>query len=131
MHPKVISLTFFVINKKRVRGFFNTWLYHLRLRNFVSIRGSALNGIPQAVTIHISLSTTACTSVNTFCHPPCASWSRRRLCETNKICDLTHFVSCTKKCRHFHWLSFCGAIVKYAKITNLFLRVIVTEHRVG
>ena len=26
-------------------------------------------------------------------HRPCTSWSRRRLWETDKVCDLTHFVS--------------------------------------
>ena len=35
-------------------------------------------------------------------HCPCPFWTRRRLCKTNKICDLIHFVFRTKKCGHFH-----------------------------
>ena len=34
-------------------------------------------------------------------HCPSASWSRRRLYETDKVCDITHFVFRTKKCRNF------------------------------
>ena len=35
-------------------------------------------------------------------HRLCASRSRTRLCATDKVCDLTHFVSRTNKCRNFH-----------------------------
>ena len=35
-------------------------------------------------------------------HRSCASWLRRRLCETDKVCNLTQFFSRTKKCRKFH-----------------------------
>ena len=67
-----------------------------------AIRSSPSNDIPQAAAVHSSLSTPACTSVDTFAivhalldrvdgvirHP-------------DKISDPTHFVAHTKKCRNF------------------------------
>ena len=35
-------------------------------------------------------------------HRACVSWSRRRLCETDKVCNVTHFEYRTKMCRNFH-----------------------------
>ena len=63
---------------------------------------SPSNGIPQAVTIHISLSNTACTSVDTFAIVH-ALLDRVDSCarQPDKVCDLTHLVSRTKKCRNF------------------------------
>ena len=57
-------------------------------------RSSLSNAIPQAVTIHNSLSTTACASVDTFAiiHAPL---NRVDGCARHPeiVCDLTHFVS--------------------------------------
>ena len=97
---------------------------------------SPSNGIPQVkrsleqhpldVTIHNSLSISSWTSVDTFAivHAllDCVDGCTRH---SDKVCDLTHFASRTKKRRSagtFTRLSLCGAILKYTTITNLFLR---------
>ena len=92
------------------------------LRN--ASRGTASNGIPQVVAIHNSLSTTACTSVDNFAiiH----ALLNRVVGYANPVKELiaTLLTWCpARRCTEtFTRLSFCGAILKYITITNLFLR---------
>ena len=67
----------------------------LRLRN--AIRGTAC-GMPFKRQQSFDHCPHVCWHLR---HRPCASWSRSRLCEIDKVCDLTHFVSRTKKCINF------------------------------
>ena len=64
-----------------------------------------IEGLLRMASRKLSRSTTVIRLLPAFCwhlrHHPCASWSPTRLCEIDKVCDLTHFASGTKKCRNF------------------------------
>ena len=91
------------------------------LRN--AIRSSPSSGFPQAVAIHDSLSTIACTSIDIFAIVY-ALLDRVDGCarHRDKICDLTHFGSCTKKCRNFHSIISLQSQFEIRNNNNLFLR---------
>ena len=74
---------------------------NIKLRR--AIRSSLSKGIPHFVTIHNRLSTNACTSVDTFAIVY-ALFDRVNGCARHhdKVCDITHFVPRTKKCRNFY-----------------------------
>ena len=68
-----------------------------------SIWISPANGDPQAFIIHNSLSTTACPSVDTLAIVyTLLERVNGRARHLDKVCDLTHFVTQTEKCRNFH-----------------------------
>ena len=74
------------------------------------------NSVSQAVTIHNSLSTTACTTVDIFAivytlHVRVDACARH----PEKDCELTHFVSLTKKCKNFH---STGSLRSHFEIQN-------------
>ena len=84
-------------------------------------QSSSLNGIPQAFTIHNSLSTTACTSVDIFAIVHALLY-RIDGCarHTDKVCDLTHFASHVKKCRNFHSIVSLGSHFEIHNNNKLF-----------
>ena len=87
------------------------------------IRGAALNGILQGVMSYNSLSTTACTFVDTFtivhellnCADRCARHPIRFVTSLT-LCPARRSAETPTR------LSLCGAILKYTTITNFFLR---------
>ena len=81
-----------------IRFCFNASRYTLCL----FFQSSSSNGVPLLATIHNGLSTTACTSVDTFAIVHVTVVQRH----PDKCCDPTHSVSHTKKCRDFHSI-FC------------------------
>ena len=80
--------------------------------------GLLRNGIPQAVTIHNTLSTTVCTSVDTFAIGQALLVRVGGCTKTINIAT-----SLTNKCRNFHSIvSLWSHFEKNTTITNPFLR---------
>ena len=86
------------------------------------LEGTASSGIPQAITIYNSLSTTACTSVDTFAIVHELFYRVDGCAGSTKFATILTLCSSRRSSDTFPRLSLCGAILKYTTITNLFLQ---------
>ena len=90
---------------------------------------TASNGILKAVTLHNSLSTTTCTSVDIFAIVHAVLDRVDGHSRPTRIATLLNLCPAQRSAETFTRLSLCGAILKYTTITNIFLRC--HSHRIS
>ena len=98
IQPKYIVI---IISRETNR---NLWNYHTKCTYPCRASNNARNAIDTFAIVHALLD-----RVDDCARHP------------NKVCDLTHLVSCTKKCRHYHSIVFLSKL-KYTTSKSHFLQ---------